>query len=366
MAAYSAERHLCAETSVTQTLETSGGIYARQIRWRSIAVLIAALGLGLLMAADLVTGPSGMSLGAVGRAIWAGPAGEGRAAAAILWQIRLPQTLMAALIGACLGLAGLMMQTILNNPLASPFTLGFSAAAGFGAALSILFGGVLGVPQWVQTPLAAFAMTLIATALIYLLAKIKGAIPEVLVLAGIAVLFFFQSLQSLVQFLASPEVLQQIVFWLFGSLLKASWTAVQVCGGIFFVCLPIVLRDAWNLTALRMGDANAASLGLDVNRLRRRAFLIIAALTAGAVCFTGTIGFVGLIAPHIARAAVGEDHRFALPAAALMGAVILVGASVVGKLISPGAVIPVGIITAIAGIPMLLGVILSLKPSGAR
>lgn len=346
--------------------EASGGAYARQIKQRSAAVLAAALVLGLLLAADLITGPSAMTLAELNTAFWAGPAGQDRAAAAILWHIRLPQTLMAALIGACLGLAGLMMQTILNNPLASPFTLGFSAAAGFGAALSILAGSVFGLPQWLQTPLAAFAMTLAATALIYLIAKAKGALPEVLVLAGIAVLFFFQSLQSLVQFLASPEVLQQIVFWLFGSLLKASWTSVQVCGAILLACLPFILRDAWNLTALRMGDANAASLGLDVNRLRRRAFLIIAALMAGAVCFTGTIGFVGLIAPHIARAAVGEDHRFALPTAALMGAIILIGASVIGKLISPGAVIPVGIITAIAGIPMLLAVILTLKPAGTR
>lgn len=228
------------------------------------------------------------------------------------------------------------------------------------------YGALLPLPLWAQTPLAAFVMTLAAAALIYLVARVKGTFPEMLVLAGIAVLFFFQSLQSLVQFMASPEVLQQIVFWLFGSLLKGSWTSVRVTGAILLVCLPLVMRDAWNLTAIRMGDANAASLGLDVHRLRRRAFLLVAALTAGAVSFTGTIGFVGLIAPHIARAAVGEDHRFSLPTAALIGAVILVAASVVGKLISPGAVIPVGIITAIAGIPMLLVVILTMRPTGGR
>ncbi|MCB6178982.1 iron ABC transporter permease [Rhodobacter sp. Har01] len=345
---------------------TPGAAYARRIRRRGAAVLAAALALVALLIADLVTGPSGMPLAELNRALWAGPGGEDRAAAAILWQIRMPQTIMATLVGASLGLAGLMMQTILANPLASPFTLGFSAAAGFGAALSILFGGLSPLPQWVETPLAAFAMTLLSTGLIYLVARLKGAQPEVLVLAGIAVLFFFQALQSLVQFMASPEVLQQIVFWLFGSLLKASWTSVQVAGAILALCLPLVLRDAWNLTALRTGDANAAALGLDVNRLRRRAFLLVAALTAGAVSFTGTIGFVGLIAPHVARAAVGEDHRFALPMAALTGAVILVAASVLGKLISPGAVIPVGIITAVAGIPMLLAVLLTLKPAGPR
>ncbi|ADE84790.1 iron siderophore/cobalamin ABC transporter, permease protein [Rhodobacter capsulatus SB 1003] len=124
------------------------------------------------------------------------------------------------------------------------------------------------------------------------------------------------------------------------------------------LCLPLVARDLWALTALRLGEANAASLGLDVAALRRRAFLITALLTAGAVSFTGTIGFVGLIAPHLARALVGEDHRWAAPMAAIAGALILIAASVTGKILSQGAAIPVGIVTAVAGIPMLMVVIL--------
>ena len=305
-------------------------------RWRArgarrgVAVVAAALILFLLSLADLMTGPSGMSPGEIWRTCLAGPDGADRAAATILWQIRFPQLVMGLIVGFSLGLAGLLMQTILANPLASPFTLGFSAAAGFGAALAILGSPylVLPLPQWLLTPACAFAATLLATGLVWLVARFKGSQPEILVLAGIAVMFFFQSLQSLMQFLASPEVLQQIVFWLFGSLLK---------------------------------EANAASLGLDVHAMRRRAFLVTAALTAGAVSFTGTIGFVGLIAPHVARSLVGEDHRLALPVAALSGATILVAASVVGKLLSEGAAIPVGIITAVAGIPMLMVVILRHK-----
>lgn len=335
-------------------------------RWRARAarqggaVLTAALVLAALALADLVTGPSGMSPGAVWQAALAGPEGLDRAAATIFWQIRLPQLVMGGIVGASLGLAGLLMQTILANPLASPFTLGFSAAAGFGAALAILSGSVvaLPLPGWLITPAAAFAATLAATALVWLVARAKGTAPEILVLAGIAVMFFFQSLQSLMQFMASPEVLAQIVFWLFGSLLKASWHSVAVSGAILLLCLPLVARDLWALTALRLGEANAASLGLDVAALRRRAFLITALLTAGAVSFTGTIGFVGLIAPHLARALVGEDHRWAAPMAAIAGALILIAASVTGKILSQGAAIPVGIVTAVAGIPMLMVVIL--------
>ena len=330
---------------------------------RAGVVFTALAGLVCLMVGDLITGPAGLHLSEVLTGIAAGPSGEDKGLATILWLLRMPQTLTAALVGACLGVAGLMMQTILANPLASPYTLGFSAAAGFGAASVILFGSALPVAMWLGVPLAAFAGTLVAAGLIYLVAKYRGSSPEILVLAGIAVLFFFQSLQSLLQFMAAPEILQQIVFWLFGSLLKATWTSVKVISVLFALCLPFLLRDAWNLTSLRLGDSNAASLGLDVDALRRRTLVIVAVLTAAGVSFTGTIGFVGLIAPHVARTLVGEDHRFSLPMSAIMGAIVLVAASVVGKLISPGAVIPVGIITAIAGIPMLVGVILM---KGAR
>lgn len=336
-----------------------GGAMRRSGTLRAGAVLAALALLLALMITDLMTGPAGLPLRDVIDGLAAGPAGADRRLAVILWFLRMPQTLTAALVGACLGIAGLMMQTILANPLASPYTLGFSAAAGFGAALVILFGSALPVVMWVGVPLAAFAATLSAAALVYLVARFRGAAPEMLVLAGIAVLFFFQSLQSLLQFMAAPEVLQQIVFWLFGSLLKATWTSVRVIAALLALCLPFILRDAWNLTALRLGDGNAASLGLDVEALRRRVLVLVALLTAAAVSFTGTIGFVGLIAPHVGRALVGEDHRFGLPMAGITGAVVLVAASVVGKILSPGAVIPVGIITAIAGIPMLMGVILT-------
>ncbi|RDL47634.1 Hemin transport system permease protein HmuU [Ensifer sp. M14] len=339
--------------------------YRREVFIRLSALGVAVAGLVFLMLVDLAKGPSGMPLGDVWATLLAGPHSGDQMATTILWQLRMPQTIMGVLVGACLGIGGLQMQTILCNPLASPFTLGFSAAAGFGAALAIMFGSFLPLPGFVLVPASAFFMTLLACALVYFVAALRGTTPEILVLAGIAVLFLFQSLQSLLQFMASPEVLQQIVFWLFGSLLKASWTTVSVTAVILAVCLPFVIRDSWRLTLLRLGDVNASSLGLSVDCLRRRSFVLVSLLTAAAVCFVGTIGFVGLIAPHVARAAVGEDHRFAVPMAATAGAIILLGASVFAKLISPAAVIPVGIITAIAGIPMLI-VVIARRGKGER
>ena len=354
------------------------GSYHQLLGKRLLLLGASAAILITLLLLDLMTGPSGMDYHDIRRALATGPGGieavrlraPGISAEMrdihrqvnILWHIRMPPTLMGALVGMCLGLAGLQMQTILANPLASPFTLGFSAAAGFGAALAIMFGGALPfLPAYLLTPLAAFLMTLAACGLIYLLARLRSANPEILVLGGIAVLFFFQSVQSLLQFVASPEILQQIVFWLFGDLQKAGWISVAVCAAVLLACLPVIIKDTWALTTLRLGDANALSLGVPVERIRRRTFIIVALLTAAAVSFVGTIGFVGLIAPHLARHLVGEDHRFALPVAAISGAVILTGASVCAKIISPGALIPVGIITAVTGVPMLFAIIAGRK-----
>ena len=368
---------------------------------RLFILVAAAVILLLLTLADLASGPSGMPLADIFKALHAGPFYDKsrsvraetllnvlpsasflpdalwqglrdalaeevrlRKLVTILWGLRMSQTLTGILVGISLGLAGLQMQTILANPLASPFTLGFSAAAGFGAALAIMFGGLVpglahhGYYQFLIVPTSAFLMTLAACGLIYLIAILRSAAPEILVLGGIAVLFFFQSIQLLLQFIASPEALQQIVYWLFGSLLKGSWTSVTVIIAVIALCAPFIIRDTWARTTLRLGDANALSLGIHVDRLRRRTFITVALLTAAAVSFVGTIGFVGLIAPHMARSLVGEDHRFALPLAAVTGAVILIGAAVFGKIISPSGSIPVGIITAVAGVPMLFAIII--------
>lgn len=171
--------------------------------------------------------------------------------AIIVHDIRLPMTLMALIVGASLGVAGVQMQTILDNPLASLYTLGFSAAAGFGAAITILFGLELPLIPQMTVPVAAFASASVACLMVYGLAHIRGVTAEVMVLAGIATLFLFQSLQSLVQYLAAPEVLQEIVFWLFGSMLKATWFSVAVSGSVLLLCLALQLPDMWKLTVVQ-------------------------------------------------------------------------------------------------------------------
>ena len=343
----------------------NGAVQAAPSYRTLIAKRLLMLGIGgvlliSLTLIDILTGPAMLAAGDVIAALFV-PDSAPAMTNIIVWDVRLPMTLMAIVVGAALAMAGAIMQTILGNPLASPYTLGFSAAAGFGAATVILTGFTLPILAWMTVPLAAFGATALAAAIVYGLSRARGMTPEVMILAGIATLFLFQSLQSMVQYLASPEVLQAIVFWLFGSLLKASWDNLPITTAVLVLCSAAILPDIWRLTALRMGDDRATAVGVNVTLLRVRMFAIVALMTAGAVAFVGTIGFVGLVAPHVARGLVGEDQRFLLPMSALSGAIIMTGASILSKIISPGSVIPIGIVTAILGVPFLFGLIVAGK-----
>lgn len=311
---------------------------------------------------DVATGPSLLPPGEVLRSLT--HLGE-RAAMTdtIVWDLRLPMALMAISVGAALGAGGAQMQTILDNPMASPYTLGMAAAAGFGAALVLAFGG-FGLDAMIAVPIGAFAFAMLAALFLFALASMRRVRGDTIILGGIALLFLFQSLLSLVQFLSSPELSQQILFWLFGSLTKATWPTFWLTTGVTVLCSLLLLRDSWKLAALRMGETRATSLGVDVRRLRMKVLVIVAIMTATATSFVGVIGFVGLVAPHIARMSVGEDQRFLLPLSMLCGALILSTASVLSKSIVPGALFPVGIVTAIVGVPFLLWLIFA--PRGAR
>ena len=197
-----------------------------------------------------------------------------------------------------------------------------------------------------------------AALLLDAVARWGGMNTSGVVLFGIAMVFTFNALVSLVQFTASAEALQNLVFWTMGSLARSSWTTVGVLALAFAVALPLAMRQSWKLTALRLGEDRAASFGVDVRRVRVAALARVSLLAALAVAFVGTIGFIGLVAPHIARRLFGEDHRFYLPGSALVGAVILSLASIASKNLLPGVVVPVGIVTALVGIPFFVSVVL--------
>jgi iron complex transport system permease protein len=238
--------------------------------------------------------------------------------------------------------------------------LGISAAAGFGAALAIVLGvSVIPFGGVVLVSVNAFFFALLASLAIYFLSRLRGVTVQTVILLGIALVFLFTSLLSLLQYTASEEALQQVVFWTLGSLVKATWPKIGIAAGVLAITIPFFVRQAWALTALRLGDATAQSLGIDIEKLRLRTLIAISVLAAVAVAFVGTIGFVGLVGPHVARMLTGEDQRFFLPTAAVAGAVLLSVTSIISKSIIPGVLFPIGIITSLVGIPFFLSLILT-------
>ncbi|VDC31497.1 FecCD family ABC transporter permease [Pseudogemmobacter humi] len=331
--------------------------YHRQNRRRAVLVGTMALGALLAVVLDLITGPAGLPLSETLRALTGGEVSRGTSV--IIWQVRLPVAIMALLVGAALALAGAEMQTVLENPLAEPFTLGVSAAAALGAATAIVLGLTLPfLPAVWGVSANAFLFALAALGLLQLMGRIRGGGPEVLILFGIALNFTAAAFLSLLQFVASADALQQLVFWTMGSLSAASWTGAALLATAILITAPFALRASWQLTALRLGEEQARSFGVDVTALRRWALLRVSLLSAAAVSMVGVIGFVGLAGPHIARMLVGEDHRFFLPASLLTGALVMSLASVLSKTIVPGVLLPVGLVTSLIGLPVFFSLIL--------
>ena len=332
----------------------------RKLERKRWFVILSFLVIGVVsLILDVMTGPAMLSVSEVVNALF--DIGEvDKMTDNIVHNLRLPMALMALVVGATLAVGGAEIQTLLNNPMASPYTLGLAAAAGFGASIVIAFGS-FGLPVQVAVPIGAFVMTMLASGILFLFASKRRFSSEMLVLVGIALLFIFQSLLSLVQFISAPEVSQQILFWLFGSLNKATWQSLIIIIVVTTICVALLSKELWKLTALRLGEDRAASLGINLQVLRIKVLVLVAMMTATAISFVGVIGFIGLVAPHVARMLLGEDQRFFLPGAMLVGAAFLSLSSVLSKVIIPGALFPVGIVTSFIGVPFFFWIILNNK-----
>ncbi|MFC2568070.1 MAG: FecCD family ABC transporter permease [Haemophilus parainfluenzae] len=332
----------------------------RKLERKRWFVILSFLVIGVVsLILDVMTGPAMLSVSEVVNALFS--IGEvDKMTNNIVHNLRLPMALMALVVGATLAVGGAEIQTLLNNPMASPYTLGLAAAAGFGASIVIAFGS-FGLPIQVAVPIGAFVMTMLASGILFLFASKRRFSSEMLVLVGIALLFIFQSLLSLVQFISAPEVSQQILFWLFGSLNKATWQSLIIIIVVTTICVALLSKELWKLTALRLGEDRAASLGINLQVLRIKVLVLVAMMTATAISFVGVIGFIGLVAPHVARMLLGEDQRFFLPGAMLVGAAFLSLSSVLSKVIIPGALFPVGIVTSFIGVPFFFWIILNNK-----
>ena len=276
--------------------------------------------------------------------------------AQIFFIARLPRTLAGAIVGALFAAAGVVFQGLLRNPLATPFTLGVSTGAALGAVIAITFNWSIAAAGISAVPVAAFAGSLIAVAIVYALAQARhrGLSTTVLLLAGVTMNAFFSAVILFVQYFASFADTYRTLRWLMGDLDVSSYQPILAALPAAIAALAVFAWLARPLNLLALGSDSAESRGLDVTRAQRAAFLSASLATGAAVSIGGPIGFVGIIIPHLVRLLVGPDHRLVLPAATLFGAAFLVGCDLVARTILAPVELPVGIITAMIGGPFFL------------
>lgn len=284
---------------------------------------------------------------------------------AAVWRVRVPRALLAALAGAGLALCGALLQTLLRNPLADPYILGISNGASLGAVAVIVLGAggaILGLTG------GAFIGGVISFGLMLALAGLAGGTTDKIILAGVAATQLFAALTSLVIMVsADAETTRSVLFWMLGSLASTSWTEVAVATVIVVAATAAALSRPSSLDAFAFGEDSAKSLGVDVGKLRLAMLLLTAAVTAALVASSGAIGFVGLVMPHVARMLVGPMHRRMLPTAMLLGAVLLVWVDALARTVAAPQEIPVGVFTAIIGVPVFIAVLLKTRRgSGIR
>lgn len=342
-----------ATSEVESTEFASVAGYRARSRRKAMAIVGLTGAAVIAFIAATVVGPFTISPFDVVRGLFS-PDSVDETTATVLWNLRFPASVMAVLIGASLSLAGSQMQTILDNPLAEPFTLGISAAAAFGGASSIVLGWVILPHPQFNVAAVAWVSAFVAVVIVAGASIWRGAGAESMILLGIALVFLFQALLALIQYRATTEALQQIVFWTMGSLQRATWIADGVIAAVLLVAVPFTLVNAWKLTALRLGDARAQAMGINVNRLRVTTLIVASLLAATSVAFAGIIGFIGLVGPHVARMLVGEEQRFFAPASMAAGAMLMAVAHVVSISIMPGIAVPIGIITSLVGVPFFV------------
>jgi len=343
-------------------------------RKNRLILLALLLGVVLMSLVCLFVGSSHMTLGesfaALLRRGSASPA-----ALRILWGIRIPRVLAAIIAGAGLSLSGLIMQTTLNNSMASPSTLGVSNAAVFGANLSIIAfaGGFLSTGNNLSnyaaganpfaTGLMAFLFAAVSILLILGLCRLRSFSPNVVVLAGIAMGALWTAGTTILQFYATDVGISAAVIWSFGDLGRATYRTdliMLIVVGLGFLCFALL---AWKFNALLSGDIAAKSMGVSVDALRFAALLLSSLITAVCVSFLGAIGFVGIICPHVMKRILGQDHRVSVPASALCGSLLLLLADTLSRSLGNGSALPVGAITSLLGAPFFIAIIIAKEHS---
>lgn len=279
----------------------------------------------------------------------------------IIMNFRLPRVLLSLIAGAGLAASGAAMQGVLKNPLVSSYVLGVSSAAGFGAALAIVFGiGVVSYFEGYLVMLNAFIFSLLAMVIVYFISRLRGITSETVILTGLAVSYFFSAMSSLIQYLApESEAVRGVVFWLMGSFNTATWDKLLIIFPIVMISIILMIQQSWNINVLSMGESVAVSLGVNSNQVLAIIMILGSLATAAIISFTGVIGFIGLVSPHLARMMIGCDHRFLIPCSVVLGSVLLGASDTISRLIFVPSEIPVGVVTSLVGVPFFVYMLLS-------
>jgi iron complex transport system permease protein len=336
------------------------------------ALVIASLLIVLLAVsvACLFVGSSNMSFTDALNALLGGGT---NAQSRIIWRIRVPRVLAALIAGAGLSVAGLIMQTTLNNTMASPSTLGVSNAAVFGANLSIIAfaGGFLSTGNNLNsfdvganpfaTSVMAFVFSILSILLILGLCKVRSFSPNIVVLAGIAIGSVWTAATTILQFYATDVGLSAAVIWSFGDLGRATYRTDTIMAVVVAIGVIYFMLMSWRYNTLLAGDATAKTMGVNVELLRFTSLLLASVITAVCVSFLGVIGFVGIICPHVTKKILGQDHRVTVPVSCLTGSLLLVLADTLSRSMGSGSALPVGAITSLLGAPFFIAIIFSRK-----
>jgi iron complex transport system permease protein len=340
--------------------------YRHYIGKKMLFILLMAGCLATVLVVAISLGAAGISISSVAQSLLG--MATSRQVEAIVWNIRLPQALASVVAGAGLAAAGAVMQSILRNPLGSPFTLGISHAAAFGAALSVMVlgsgvmtsssVGAVAITNPYITTGSAFLFSIGAAILIIGVTRMRGATPEIMVLTGVALGAFFTAGTMFLQFFADDMQLAAMVFWTFGDTARASWGELAFFATVTGFCALYFIGNSWNYNAIDAGDETARGLGVRVGRVRLTGMLLASMLTAVTIAFLGIIGFVGLVVPHMVRRIIGSDHRFLVPACLLVGGVLLLASDTAARLLLSPHVLPVSVLTAFLGAPAFFWLII--------
>lgn len=356
------------EVATARSRPGSAGL-AREVRAlhvrRITIIAVSSVALILAMLLSVTVGSANVSIPEASASIWrmvtdtAAPDQRSLMVDSIIRDLRLPRILLGLYVGIALAVAGAGMQAVLRNPLVSPFTLGVSSAASFGAAMSIVFGvtmGGLGARYGLMGLAFVFGMSTVA--LIYLVSTVKGSGRETYLLTGVAVGYLFSAGVSATKLVSQDDQLRDITLWTMGGMWGASWEAVVALTPIIIVSVVLLYLKAGDLNAMSAGEDVATSLGVRVRRLRLSVLVLATLMASATIAFTGIIGFVGLVAPHIARMLLGGDARYLIPGAGVLGALLIVVSDMIGRVVLAPVEVPVGIITSFVGVPFFIFLIM--------